>query len=333
MALFMIITVDTEDSQSLAVIYNDGIKEIDSMIYGYLNDQYYGFPKIIDICDKHNCKATFFISVFEYRKYGNSTIMKICQQIKQSQHDVQLHIHPARAYNKDAVNINEYSLEEQIQMIKDGKELIEKWIGEKPVAHRAGAYGINEDTFTALKENDIGIDSSSFYGYENCKAVVTKNKVVEHNSIIEVPVTVFQRNKQIKFLNSVLWQKLSIIKTDIDWASLDELNWFVRQAKEHDIKVMNLFMHSYSLLKFDHTFSHFEPDWNDIEKLDKFLNFVANDPDIKVITMKEFYKLYQENPDQFIGSDYVPVIEYPEKFRPIKHFFGLVRSLRKRHWG
>ena len=80
---------------------------------------------------------------------------------------------------------------------------------------------------------------------------------------------------------------------------------------------MTLFMHSYSLLKFDQDFTLFEPDWNDIEKLDEFLNFVANDPEIKVITMKEFYEMYKRNQEQFIGSDYVPVVEYNEPFNPI----------------
>jgi len=71
-----------------------------------------------------------------------------------------------------------YSLDEQIEIIKDGKELVKEWVSEYPVAHRAGgAYGINKDTFTALKENGIPIDSSSFYGHPNCKAVVTKNRI------------------------------------------------------------------------------------------------------------------------------------------------------------
>jgi hypothetical protein len=60
----------------------------------------------------------------------------------------------------------------------------------------------------------------------------------------------------------------------------------VQRAKENDIKVMNLFMHSYSLLNFDKDFKHFEPDWNDIEKLD------AKDPEIEVITIKQFYEMY-----------------------------------------
>jgi peptidoglycan/xylan/chitin deacetylase (PgdA/CDA1 family) len=223
-----------------------------------------------------------------------------------------------------------YSLDEQIKIIKDGKELVKEWTGENPVAHRAGAYGINEDTFVALKENGIPIDSSSFYGHPNCKAVVTKNKIVEHNGIIEIPVTVFRRVQRVKLGGWVLKRQSSYVKTDIDWANLGELKSFVKQAKENNVKVMTLFMHSYSLLKFDQDFTHFEPDGNDIEKLDKFLNYVANDPEIRVITMKEFYEMYQKDSEQFIGSDYVPVVEYNERFNPIKYSARRVKAIIKR---
>lgn len=171
---------------------------------------------------------------------------------------------------------------------------------------------------------------SSFYGHPNCMAVITKNKIIEHNGIIEIPVTVFRRVRRVKLGNWVLKRQSSFVKTDIDWASLDELKSFVKQAKESDAKVMTLFMHSYSLLKFDQDFTHFEPAWNDIEKLDKFLNFVANDQEIKVITMKEFYEMYQQDREQFIGSDYVPVVEYNEQFNPIKHGARGAKSIIRR---
>lgn len=45
-----------------------------------------------------------------------------------------------------------YSLNKQTEIIKDGKELVKEWTGEYPIAHRAGAYGINENTFMALRE-------------------------------------------------------------------------------------------------------------------------------------------------------------------------------------
>ncbi|HIE14980.1 TPA: hypothetical protein EYP70_06880 [Candidatus Bathyarchaeota archaeon] len=294
--------------------------EVNELIFGRLkNGDVLGFEKIIEICDSKGMRSNFFIDVCEVEKYGHNTWQNICHTIKEQGHEVELHTHPRRFYNHGREHLWEYSLSEQVEILKYGRKLIKEWTGENPVAHRAGAYGINEDTFVALRENEIPIDSSSFYGHPNCKAVVTKNKIVEHNGIVEIPVTVLRRVRRVKLGNWVLKQQLSFVKTDIDWANLDELKSFVQQAKGNNVKVMTLFLHSYSLLKYDRSFTHFEPDWNDIEKLNKFLNFVANDPEIKVITMREFYEMYQQNPEQFIGSDYVPVIEYNEQFNPIKY--------------
>jgi len=205
---------------------------------------------------------------------------------------------------------------------------MKEWTGEYPIAYRGGSnYSINENSLDALRINKIPIDSTMFYGQPNCKVAITKNKIIEYNGIIEIPVTVFKQVRRIKLGNRVLKQQSKIIKTDIDWASLDKLKWFVHQAKKNDIKVMNLFMHSHSLLMFNQDFTHLDPDWNDVEKLNKFLDFVVNDSGTEIITMKQFHKMYQKDPEQFIGSDYVPVIEYDEPFNLIKHSVRRAKSI------
>lgn len=308
--LHIIITVDTEDSQRPQVVFNKKVRELKSMIYGKVEGQYFGFPKILEICDSYHIKITFFLSVFDCGKYGKKALETICRIIKEKGYDIQLHTHPRRSYDKDRREMYLYSLDEQIKIVKEGKELIKEWTGEYPIAHRAGAYGINEDTLRALQVNNIPIDSSMFFSCPNCKVTWTRNKVVEKDSLIEIPVTVFSRkcyvnlgHIKIPFCNNYY------VKTDIDWATLDELKFFVQEAKNHDIRVMNLFMHSYSLVKFDKNFSHLEPDYDDIEKLQSFLDYASNDEDIELITIKEFYNRYQGNSDEFEGSDYVPCIE------------------------
>ena len=54
---------------------------------------------------------------------------------------------------------------------------------------------------------------------------------------------------------------------------------------------------SYSLLKFDQDFSNAATDWDDTHKLDEFLSFLSFDTQIKIITIRECYEIYQLNPD------------------------------------
>lgn len=309
--LIITVTVDTEDSQRPAVVYDDNVCELETMIYGNLSGSWYGFPKIMEICNAYNCRATFFVSVFDYGKYGEPAIAEICQLIKRNGHDVQLHTHPRRVYNKDKREMYRYSLNEQIKIIEHGRALIKKWTGEYPVAHRAGAYGLNKDTLIALRENDIPIDSSMFYGHPNCRLTWSRNQVVERDGILEIPITGFFKEKVLKLAGLPLYRHVSFVKTDIDAASLEELKFFVQEAKKHDIRVMNLFLHSYSFIRFNSDFSHFEPDWEDIEKFERFLEFATSDPSIKFVTMKELYEMYQRDPGILLdGSDYVPVYRY-----------------------
>jgi len=309
--LFVVITVDTEDSQRPAVVYDNKVEELDTMVYGYINGNLYGFTKIIEICDGFGCKATFFVSVFDCGKYGEDAIAAICRLIKQRGHDIQLHTHPRRVYDKARREMYKYSFEEQVRIVKDGAGLIRKWVDESPVAHRAGAYGLNEDTIKSLRENNIRIDSSMFYGYPNCKLTWSRNRVVERDGILEIPVTGFFREKAVYLMGIPVWRRRSFVKTDIDAASLDELKFFAEEARRHDIRVMNLFMHSYSFIRFNADFTHFEPDYEDIEKFERFLEYATADPSIRFVTIRELFEIYQKDPGSLLdGSDYVPIRRY-----------------------
>ena len=301
--LYIIVTVDTESSDSPWAIKRTDL--LSSMVYGQIHNTYWGFPKIMEICDRFGFKATFFVSVFEYKKYGEDSLSQVCVDVKQKGHDIQLHTHPIWLYGRRYMH--DYPFPDQVKIIGLGKELLQKWVSESPVAHRAGVYGVNENTLKALKENSIPIDSSNFYGDKQCQLMITKNKVVEKDEIIEVPVTVLKRNTCINLGLTRFGIRERYIKTDINWLSLDELLHFLAQAKRHNLRVMTLFLHSYSLLQFDASFTRFQPDYQTTAKLEEFLSIIAKDLEVKVITAKEFLDLYYHERGVFTdSSDFVP---------------------------
>jgi hypothetical protein len=66
-------------------------------------------------------------------------------------------------------------------------------------------------------------------------------------------------------------------------------------------------MHSYSFLKYDKTYTKFDPNEEALQNLDNLLNIWTLDNQVRFITIREFLKLYQKDASLFSGSDYVPV--------------------------
>lgn len=263
---------------------------------------------IIDLCDEFDIKAVFFLSVFEHCKFSKESVRNLAQYLDSHGHDVQLHTHPYWCYGRE--HMWQYSLPEQIKIIKEGRDLLFDWLGRYPVAHRAGAYGINHDTIKALQANNFYVDSSMYFQHSNCKINWSKNRLIEKNKIVEIPVTGFFRQKYITLGDYKLKYRKKFIKTDIDWCTLDELVHFGRNAKVSNIKIMNFFMHSYSLLNYDTSFSKFSLNEKKRCKLKQFLKICTQDLNFCFTTFRQFWERYQDHPQQFLGSDCVPVLPY-----------------------
>ncbi len=309
--MYIVITIDTEDSQSRKVIENPANSELDNMIYGKINEGVFGVYRIMQELEKMKMRGTFFVSVFEYKNFGKSNMKKLCADLVARGHDVQLHTHPARRFDLNRPYLWQYNLPEQREIISEGTQLIKEFSGRLPIAHRGGAYSANKDTFIVLKENKIMVDSSIFISSENSKLSFPPNSIKEENQIVELPITVFKRIKYVKFLKKPLILRKDTIKTDIDSASYNELAAFIKQGKDFGLKIMCLFLHSYSLLNFDVRFINFKPDYNDLEKFIKLLKFISDDKELEVITMDEFYSMYRENKELFYSSSYLPEISTP----------------------
>ena len=306
---YVLLTIDTEASMHIGKPL-----PIAKMIYGDINGKQYGISKIMDICEQYGFKATFFVSVLESLHYGEEHIKKVCKSIYNRGHDVQLHIHPNWKY--DYRFMWEYSVDEQTSLIKEGKELFHSWIGEYPIAHRAGGLAANRATLIALERNGIPVDSSMVRGSSFCKlegVLPTQNAICVSDGVIEVPVTSFT---QIKLGDLKLYRTL-----DINADTLSELIHVTKAAKKKGIRTVNLLMHSFSFLTRSKDRTKFKPNLADMNKFERYLKFLKNEPDIEVITIKDLYNLYSSNPKALDGIDYVPYSGFIRTFaRIFKHF-------------
>lgn len=308
MVLLVVITVDLETPQTplrMGLLKNH-------LFDLKIDNQRLGYSVIVSSLSRFGLRGVFFVNVYEATLWGDQLIKDICREIVDEEQEVALHTHPEWAYDPVRIHMWQYSVEEQTKIIADGLKILQQWLpGYKIIAHRAGAYGANQDTLNALRLNRIFVDSSMFYGHPNCRFVCSKNQIAKKDMLLEIPITGFFRERRLSLAGIPLHHHRSFVKTDVDATSLKELRFFVEEAKKHNIRVMNLFLHSYSFIRFNADFSHFEPDYQDMEKFIRFLEYATADPAIRFVTMRELYEVYQENPSSLLdGSDYVPIYRY-----------------------
>ncbi len=299
--LYIVPTIDTENPQSLLRCGKIKKNMIDPMIFG----KPWGVSCLAKVFSSYAIQAVFFVATNEKYHFGEDTYRKVIQQLSSDGHEIALHTHPEWQDSLHRVNMWQFSGSEQTEILREMMCDIKDWSGRVSVSHRAGAYGLNSESVKALNDVGIKIDSSMFHGHPNCKLSWSKNRIVERGGIIEVPVTGYYRIDCLKFgLIRFPFRKV-FVKTDLNSCSLEELFWFVDEAKKKNIKVMNLFMHSYSLMKLDQLPSLVE-DGTTLSKLKTFLESTKENPNICYITLRELERLYRKNPEEFIVDDVAP---------------------------
>ena len=181
-----------------------------------------------------------------------------------------------------------YSLEEQVEILQRGIYLMQEWTGRRPIAHRSGGYHLNQDTITALSRVGIRLDSSMFHGHRNVELCWSRNALRLKDGILELPVTNYQMTPRFRFGPLSRQGKTAVVKTQADYCQLRELLQFVEFARRSGTRFVNLFLHSYSFLRFDKSFTHFEPDYAELATFDRYLSALTARGDVRQLTMVEF---------------------------------------------
>ncbi|GIX49580.1 MAG: hypothetical protein KatS3mg131_3791 [Candidatus Tectimicrobiota bacterium] len=285
--LYVLLTIDTE-----ADFRNGRVIPLSKMVYGEVGGRCYGIPLIMDLCEQYGYRATFFVSPFEARVLGEAGMRQACELIARRGHDVQLHTHPKWVTN--ARFMWQHPLEQQVELLDYGKRLLQAWVGRPPLAHRAGGFGADHHTLRALKSVGIPVDSSHI-GSPYCRLdphKVWRNGVqLTPEGIVELPVTQFAQFKLGRFMPTKPF--------DINANTLSELRFVVRAARATGLPVVTLLMHSFSFLKRSKDRSVFTPIPAEVRKFARFLRFLAEQPDVEVLTVAAWYRLYQQAPQAF----------------------------------
>lgn len=268
----------------------------------------YGISLINNILNAESIYSTNFVNVYESGLWGEKEIKNHCRKIIDNGNEIGLHTHPEWVFEKEKKYPNQYNKEDQTRIIEYGLDLLYKWLPNYNIhSHRAGTYAINEDTFSALLKNNITVDSSVLFDDPHCEAQITKNKMIDYSGIIEIPVTGFNRIWQVSLGKRVIRERKVFSKTDISHASFEEIINYVNIAIKKNISVVNIFMHSYSLLAFNKNYKKYEPDFETIEKFKKIIQALKSFKNIRIMKIEDLVK-NKELTRELIskGIDYTP---------------------------
>ena len=186
---------------------------------------YIGFYKGIEnwrnLLNKHNAKATFFLSTNCFSSKGEE-YKKIITQLRllvKEGHEIGLHLHPdsdlALQYTLKkkfhATSANFYSRKDIENFIKTGKSLIKKHFGVNTASFRWGNWALNTNAVKALQKNGFKADSSATPGIKGhsrdemaydwsavserypwkLSKVDYQNTSHQNSNVIEIPIATF----------------------------------------------------------------------------------------------------------------------------------------------
>ena len=291
--MYIVPTIDVEGVH--------GTSPFEQMILGQVDDGEHGVFEIDAILRAHQVKGTFFVDVFEKSFWGEDAFRDLCRTLSLNGQDVQLHTHPGwrddpcdfpwlRVLKSDRSYLSsrkdmmaKLSLEEQVDVLREGATMLESWTGSRPTIHRSGGYSINDDTFKALALAGFRMDSSVHFRHANSKSKPTDGQAIMKSGIFELPVTVMSYRSSIPFLSG----RQKYLKTDLDTSWLSELIHYVEVGLKRNVRFMNLFMHSYSLINFDPTYRDLRYAPEKAELLNRFLHYCREHEQVEVLSCSQ----------------------------------------------
>lgn len=117
---------------------------------------------------RHGLKACFFVDPLPALLFGIEPIRRMVGTILEAGQEVQLHLHPMwaqadrRVERTDPVRfeLTQFSEDEQLDLILQGRELLRQAGAPDPIAFRAGSFAASAETLRAIQRAGFRIDSS-----------------------------------------------------------------------------------------------------------------------------------------------------------------------------
>ena len=177
--------------------------EFDACIRGRTALGDYGIHYQTQLLNAHGLKAVYLVEPFFARVGGMPLLREIVEQVQHSGHEVGLHPHTEWLGEIKAPSLPEhygpvirgYSQDEQRAIIRYGLETLYEAGAQPVMSFRAGSYGANLDTLSALSAEGIRFDTSYNYPFPDSFPDWSREESLEQprrvGDIWEFPVSNF----------------------------------------------------------------------------------------------------------------------------------------------
>jgi len=161
-----------------------------------------GVPHTLRVLEETGQSAVFFVDPMPALLWGVAAIEDVVGPILEAGQDVQLHLHtewlsfagtnhPLSSHRMGR-NLFDFPFEEQLELIDYARAQLIAAGAPNPVAFRAGNYGANDETLSALGQLGIAYDTShcpALAGSASRLSLGPEDRdPVDHCGVIEVPI-------------------------------------------------------------------------------------------------------------------------------------------------
>lgn len=231
----------------------------------------------------HRLQASFFIDPMSALVFGTDILKRIAMPLLEDGHDVQLHVHTEwlaflekNPVGRTGRNMFDFPLAQQKTIISMALDLFRKSGLPEPVAFRAGNFGANNDTLSAVAACGISIDTSYHAGLADHACQIETDTPLLHpqwmaEGVTEYPVAVFR-----DFGAHVRGGQLCAL-------SNGEMGWLLDNAKRENWPCVTLMLHSFELIHRPSARAHHLQ----IHRFDALCDRLAYDPDLTTMVFSD----------------------------------------------
>ena len=208
---------------------------------GKIGNAYWGLQKILRLGEEKKVPINFFLDVVECHEYGDDFIKEIVDLIHEYRQKVYFHIHPNFIIKGGYHLFWQYSIEEQMELLRQGFADYERLVGRKCKAMRTGGYCTVQNLYDALNAVTDGsvIDVSHCKGYRYSRYSSLVNNGLHFNG--KVPVL-----PNTRYLSFKLFGRKKYATLDIAGSRFNEMK---RVLEYKELPYLVCSMHSWNLFK------------------------------------------------------------------------------------